>query len=61
MLYVVYYEDGLACAMFVMESEAKRFIKSQPKVYNYYYKQVDAWEHWMSIRDKALGAEIQLA
>jgi hypothetical protein len=61
MLYVVYYEDGIACAMFVIEGEAKRFIKSQPKVYNYYYKGADAWEHWMSIRDKAVDATVQLA
>jgi hypothetical protein len=61
MLYVVYYEDGIACAMFVIEGEAKRFIKSQPKVYNYYYKEVDAWVDWMSIREKALDEEIQLA
>ena len=61
MLYVVYYEDGIACAMFVIEGEAKRFIKSQPKVYNYYYKEVDAWVDWMSIREKALDEEVQLA
>lgn len=61
MLYVVYYEDGLACAMFVLESEARWFIKSQPKGYQYYYKEVDAWGDWMSIRDKAIDATVQLA
>lgn len=61
MLYVVYEENGVAIAMFIMGSDAREFIKSQPKGYRCYYKEVDAWEHWMSIRDKAICAEIQLA
>ena len=61
MLYVVYQQDGVAIAMFIMEFDAKKFIKSQPKGYNYYYKEVDAWDDWISIRDKAVDATVQLA
>ena len=61
MLSVVYQQDGLAIAVFLLEYDAKKFIKSQPKGYNYYYKEVDAWGDWMSIRDKAVDATVQLA
>ena len=60
MLYVVYQHDGVAIAMFILEGDVKQFIKSQPKGYPYYYKEVDAWEHWMSIRDKAVDATVQV-
>ena len=61
MLYVVYQQDGVAIAMFIMEFDAKQFIRAQPKVHRFYYKEVDAWEHWMSIRDKAVDATVKLA
>ena len=60
MLYVVYQQHGTVIAMFIMHSDVKEFIRSQPKSYRCYYKEVDAWEDWMSIRAKAIDATVQI-